>query len=96
MVYFFIGSLRQIEPLLASISDAVARRLALRAEVGAAVLNGNPLDGAAADRAGFVSFMSNLKVGMGCAQLALGTDIRIHAGAFAAVTQQPGNRSLTD
>jgi hypothetical protein len=28
--------------------------------------------------------MSNLEIKMGCAQLALGTDVGIHAGAFAA------------
>jgi hypothetical protein len=28
--------------------------------------------------------MSNLKIEMGCAQLALGTDVGIHAGALAA------------
>ena len=76
-------SLVQVQPLLTSMSDAVARRLALWAEVGAAVLNGNPLDGAAANRAGFVSFMSNLEIKMRCAQLALGADVGIHAGAFA-------------
>jgi hypothetical protein len=40
--------------------------------------------------------MSNLKIEMGCAQLTLGTDVSIHAGAFAAVTQQSGNQLLTD
>jgi hypothetical protein len=48
------------------------------------VLHQDPLDGAAADGAGFASSMSNLKVRMGCAQLALRTDVGIHAGAFAA------------
>ena len=42
------------------------------------------LDGAAAKGAGFAYLVSNLKIEMGCAQLALGTDIGIHAGAFAA------------
>jgi len=28
--------------------------------------------------------MSNLKIGMGCAQLALRADVGIHAGAFTA------------
>jgi hypothetical protein len=28
--------------------------------------------------------MSNLEIEMGCAQLALGADVSIHAGAFAA------------
>jgi len=40
--------------------------------------------------------MSNLEIEMGCAQLALRADVGIHAGAFAAVTQQPGNQSLID
>ena len=76
-------SLVQVQPLLASMSDAVARRLALRAEVGAAALHGNPLDWAAANGAGFASLMSNLEIKMGCAQFAPGADIGIHAGAFA-------------
>jgi hypothetical protein len=28
--------------------------------------------------------MSNLKIGMGCAQFAFGADVGIHAGTFAA------------
>jgi len=58
--------------------------LASGAEAGAAVLHRDPLDGAAANGAGFASLMGNLKIGMGCAQLALGADVGIHAGAFAA------------
>jgi len=58
-------------------------RLASGAEAGATVLHQDPLDGAAANGAGFASPMSNLKIEMGCAQLALGTDVGIHAGAFA-------------
>ena len=58
--------------------------MASGAEAGAAVLHQNPLDGAAANGAGFASFMSNLKIEMGCAQLALGADVGIHADAFAA------------
>ena len=54
------------------------------AEAGATVLHQDPLDGAAANGAGFASPMSNLKIEMGCAQLALGADVGIHAGAFAA------------
>ena len=46
-------------------------RLASRAEAGATVLYQDPLDGAAADGAGFASLMSNLKIKMGCAQLAI-------------------------
>jgi len=59
-------------------------RLASRAEVGATVLHQDPLDGAAANGAGFASSMSNLEIKMCCAQFALGTDVGIHAGAFAA------------
>jgi len=59
-------------------------RLASGAEAGATVLHQDPLDGAAANGAGLASLMSNLKIEMGCAQLALGTDVGIHAGAFAA------------
>jgi len=58
--------------------------LASGAEVGAAVLHRDPLDGAAANGAGFASSMSNSKIEMSCAQLALWADIGIHAGAFAA------------
>jgi len=46
--------------------------LASRAEVGGTT-----------NRAGFASVMSDLEIEMGCAQLALGTDVGIHAGAFA-------------
>ena len=58
--------------------------MASRAEAGATVLHQDPLDGAAANGAGFASLMSNLKIEMGCAQFALRTDVGIHAGAFAA------------
>ena len=61
-----------------------AERLASGAEVGAAVLHQDPLDGAAANGTGFASFMSNLEIKMSCAQLALRADVGIHAGAFAA------------
>jgi len=54
------------------------------AEAGAAVLHRDPLDGAAANGAGLAFPMSNLKIEMSCAQLALGADVGIHAGAFAA------------
>jgi len=57
--------------------------LASGAEAGATVLHQDSLDGAAANGAGFASLMSNLKIGMSCAQLALGADVGIHAGAFA-------------
>ena len=45
--------------------------MAFRAKITAPVLYQDPLDGAAANGAGFASFMSNLKIEMGCAQLAL-------------------------
>jgi len=47
-------------------------------------LHEDPLDGAAANGAGLASLVSNLKIKMRCAQLALGADVGIHAGAFAA------------
>jgi len=62
----------------------VTERLTSGAEVGAAVLHRDPLDGAAANGAGLASLMSNLKIEMGCAQLALGSDVGIHAGALAS------------
>jgi len=43
------------------------QKLASGAEVGAAVLHRDPLDGAAANGAGFVSLMSNLEIEMGYA-----------------------------
>jgi len=58
--------------------------LASGAEAGATVLHEDPLNGAAANGAAFASLMSNLKIEMSCAQLALGADVGIHAGAFAA------------
>jgi len=61
-----------------------AKRLAFRTKIGATVLHRDPLDGAAASGAEFTSLMSNLEIKMGCAQLALGADVGIHAGAFAA------------
>jgi len=61
-----------------------AERLASGAEAGATVLHQDPLDGAAANGAGFAPPMSNLEIGVSCAQLALGADVGIHAGAFAA------------
>jgi len=56
--------------------------LAPGAEAGAAVLHQDPLDGAAANGAGFAFSMSNLEIEMSCAQLALGADVGIHAGAL--------------
>ena len=61
-----------------------SKKLASGAEVAAAVLHHTPLDGGAANGAGFASPMSNLEIEMGCAHLALGADVGIHAGAFAA------------
>jgi hypothetical protein len=48
-------------------SEARDQGLASGAEVGAAVLHDDSLDGAAANRAGSASLMSNLKIEMGCA-----------------------------
>jgi len=56
--------------------------LASGAEAGAAVLHRDPLDGAAANGAGFASLMGNLEIEMGCAQLALRADVGIYAGAL--------------
>jgi hypothetical protein len=77
-------SLVQIPSLPTFLSEDWNQGLTSGAKAGATVLNGNPLDGAAANRAGFAPLMSNLEIKMSCAQFALGTDIGIHAGAFAA------------
>ena len=70
------------KPLVAGSSPAAAsfyirgletKRLASGAEAGAAVLHRAPLDGAAANGAGFASLMSNLEIGMGCASSPLVT-----------------------
>ena len=58
--------------------------LASGAEVAAAVLHHAPLDIAATYRTGGTYLMSNLKIGMGCAQLTLGADIGVHAGTLVA------------
>jgi len=55
--------------------------LASGAEAGATVLHQDPLDSAAPNRAEFASSMSDLEIEMGCAQLALKTEVSIHAGA---------------
>jgi hypothetical protein len=47
------------------------------------VLHGDRLDGAAANRAGVASSMSNLEIRAGRAQLPFRTHVGIHAGAFA-------------
>jgi len=47
-------------------------------------LHRDPLDGAAANGAGFASFVSNLKIKVGRAQLVLRANVGIHTGAFAA------------
>ena len=57
--------------------------MASRAEVSAMVLYQDSLYGAAANRAWFAPSMSKLKIEIGCAQLALGKELVIHAGAFA-------------
>jgi hypothetical protein len=74
----------QLQPLSFLYQGPTTERLASGAEAGAAVLHRDPLDGAAANGAGLASSMSNLEIEMGCAQLALGTDVGIHAGTFAA------------
>ena len=58
--------------------------LASGAEVAATVLYHAPLNVTPANGAGFASPMSNLEIEMGCAQFAFGSDVGIHAGAFAA------------
>jgi hypothetical protein len=70
--------------------------LASGAEAGATVLHQDPPDSAAANGAGLASLMSNLEIEMGCAQLALGADVGIHAGTFAVTTKQSGSQSPTD
>ena len=58
--------------------------LACRAEVRPSVSHDNSLDGAAANGAEFTTSMSNLEIEMGRARFAIGTNIGINAGAFAA------------
>jgi len=72
----------RILPLLVLYQRPGIKRLTSGAEAGATVLHQNPLNGAAANGAWFASLMGNLKIEMGCAQLALGTDVGIHAGAL--------------
>ena len=60
-----------------------AKRLAPGAEVTAPLLYRDPLDGAATDGARFSSSVSNLEITMSCAQLALRTDVGVHARPFA-------------
>jgi hypothetical protein len=62
-----LWSLRQIPLLPVLYQRPVAQRLASGAEVGATVLHHAPLDGAAANGAGFASSMSNPKIEMGYA-----------------------------
>jgi len=66
-----LRSLVQIPPLPTFLSEDWNQGLASGAEVGAAVLYGDSLDRVDAERAGFASSMSDLKIGMGCARLAL-------------------------
>jgi len=65
-------------------SAPVAKALTSGTEIGAPTLHHDPLDGAAADRAGLASFMGDLEVEMRCSQLALRADVAIYAGALAA------------
>ncbi len=57
--------------------------LAVRAEVAAAVSDGQALDGCATDGTRFATAVSNMEVGMGSAQLPIGAFIGVNAGAFA-------------
>ena len=80
------------EPLVAGFNPAAGFRigdsqlvgLAPGAVVAAAVLHHAPLDVSTTNWAWFTSPMSNLEIGMGCAQFTLGADIGVHAGALAA------------
>jgi hypothetical protein len=56
--------------------------LASWAEVCPPVLHDDSLDEAAANGAEFTTSVSNLEIEMGCAQFALGANIRVNAGAF--------------
>ena len=78
-----LWSLVQIPSLPTFLSEDWNQGLTSGAKAGATVLHRDPLDGAVANRAGFAPLMSNLEIKMGCAQLALGADVGIHAGAFA-------------
>ena len=80
------------EPLVAGFNSAAAsfyirgsqlKGLASGAEVAAAVLHHAPLNVTPTNGAGFASPMRKLEIEMGCAQLALGADVGIHADAFA-------------
>jgi len=75
--------LDRIQPCQLLYQRPATGRLTSGAEAGATVLHQDPLDGAAANGAGFASLMSNLKIKMGCAQLAFRADVGIYAGAFA-------------
>ena len=55
----------------------------MRAEVGAAVADGYPLNGVTADRAEVAAkAVGNLKLKVGGAWLPAGAEVGIHAGAF--------------
>ena len=72
----------EIQLLPTCTSGAAADRLASGAEIGAPVLHDDSLDGAAAHRAQLTTSVSDFEIEMGCAQFALGADIRVNAGAF--------------
>ena len=56
--------------------------LAVRAEVSAAVPQGNTLNGSTANRAGLAFPVSDLEIKMRCAQLTARADISVRAGSF--------------
>jgi len=74
----------EIQLLTTCRSGAAAERLAPWAEVCPPVLHDDSFDGTAANRAEFTTSVGNLETEMGCAQFALGADIRVNAGAFIA------------
>jgi hypothetical protein len=63
-------------------THSIGRALAVGAEVGAAVPQGNTLNGSTANRAGLAFPVSDLEIKMGCAQLAARADISVRAGSF--------------
>ena len=60
-------------------------RLALRAEVGAAVTDGDALNGVATDGAGLAAkAVGDLELKVGGARCAIGAEVGINAGTFIA------------
>jgi len=59
------------------------RRLAVGAEVGAAVAGSYPLNGSTTDRAEVTTkAVGNLKMKVGSARFTTGTEVGIHTGSF--------------